>query len=190
MSDTTKIVCSIGLGLYYSVGRHLYLILGTRVRNIGPVLGLLLYFVTVALLIGGSIVGLFAINGVFDHDRQMPIPHGKNMFIFTFASYFATILIYSILNRHNTRRLKQLNNEYVGDGFLAIYARRRASHISIPKKNWKIGAAMSLFAAVCFGGAAIIYAKSSKPDLAILYCSLTTLYFVLSAVFFKKSKQP
>jgi hypothetical protein len=60
---------------------------------------------------------------------------------------------------------------------------------TIPKKNWKVGAAMFLFAAACFGGAAIIYTKSSKPNLAVLYCSLTTLYIVLSVIFFKKSKQ-
>jgi hypothetical protein len=60
---------------------------------------------------------------------------------------------------------------------------------AIPKKNWKVAAAMFLFAAACFGGAAIIYAKSSKPSMAVLYCSLATLYFVGSALFFKKSKQ-
>jgi len=60
---------------------------------------------------------------------------------------------------------------------------------TIPKKNWKVGAAMFLFAAACFGGAAIIYAKSSKPSMAALYCSLSSLYVVASAIFYKKSKQ-
>jgi len=60
---------------------------------------------------------------------------------------------------------------------------------TIPKKNWKVGAAMSLFSAACFGGAAIVYASSSKQNLAVLYCSLAMLYVVLSTIFFKKSKQ-
>jgi hypothetical protein len=59
-----------------------------------------------------------------------------------------------------------------------------------PKKNWKVAAAAFLFAATGFGGAAIIYAKSSKPSLAALYCSLASLYVAGSAFFFKKSKQP
>ena len=58
-----------------------------------------------------------------------------------------------------------------------------------PKKNWKVGAVMFLFAAACFGGSAIIYAKSSKPNMAALYCSLSALYVVVGAIFFKKSKQ-
>jgi hypothetical protein len=60
---------------------------------------------------------------------------------------------------------------------------------TIPKKNWKVGAVMFLFAAACFGGAAIIYAKSSKPSMAVLYCSLSSLFLVGSALFFRKSKQ-
>jgi hypothetical protein len=60
---------------------------------------------------------------------------------------------------------------------------------TISRKNWKLAAAMFLFAAACFGGAAIVYAKSSKPSMAVLYCSLATLYLVGSAIFFKKSKQ-
>ncbi len=61
---------------------------------------------------------------------------------------------------------------------------------AIPRKNLKVGAAMCLYAAVCFGGAAIVYAKSSKPNLAVLYCSLATLYIAGSAIFFRKSKLP
>jgi len=61
---------------------------------------------------------------------------------------------------------------------------------AIPKKNWKVAAAMFLVAAACFGGAAIVYAKTSKPNLAVLYCTLATLYLVGSVLFFKKSKQP
>jgi hypothetical protein len=61
---------------------------------------------------------------------------------------------------------------------------------AMPKKNWKVAAAMFLFAAACFGGAAIIYAKTSRPNLAVLNCSLATLYLAGSALLFKKSKQP
>jgi hypothetical protein len=60
---------------------------------------------------------------------------------------------------------------------------------TIPKKNWKVGAVMFLFAAACHGGAAIISAKSSKPSIAAMYCSLSSLDVVASAIFFKKSKQ-
>jgi len=61
---------------------------------------------------------------------------------------------------------------------------------TIPKKNYKVGSIGFLIVAGFFGGAAILYAKTSKPNLAVLYCSLATLYIVMSAIFFKKSKQP
>ncbi len=60
---------------------------------------------------------------------------------------------------------------------------------TIPKKNCKKAAVGFSIAAACFGGAAIIYAKSSKPGLAALYCSVAALYLVGSVLFFKKSKQ-
>jgi len=59
---------------------------------------------------------------------------------------------------------------------------------TIPQKNWRVGAVMFLVAAACFGGAAIIYAKSSKPSLAVLNSSLAVLYLVLSALFYIKCK--
>jgi hypothetical protein len=108
MSDMMKIVCAAGLGLFCAAGKHLYLVIGTRVRNIGPTLGLLIYLAAVIFLIGGSLGGLAAINGLFDHDRQISTPHGKNMFIVTFLCWFGAFIVYSMLNRRNAQRLKQL----------------------------------------------------------------------------------
>jgi hypothetical protein len=186
MSDTMKILCAVGLGVYSSVGLYFYTVLATRTKNAG--LQFLLYLTSIALFLGGGLVGSFAIWGMFDHVRQTPTPNDKIIGTVTLLTWVGILLLYIILDWRGIRQ--RLGYPYANDSFLTIYRRRRAHQISIPKKNWKVGAAMSLFAAVCFGGAAIIYAKSSKPDLAILYCSLTTLYFVLSAVFFKKSKQP
>jgi hypothetical protein len=60
---------------------------------------------------------------------------------------------------------------------------------TIAKNNFRVGAAMFLFAAACSGGAALIYSMTSKPGLAAAYCSLTGLSVVVSALLFKKSRE-
>ena len=58
-----------------------------------------------------------------------------------------------------------------------------------PKRNWKVGAGMSFFAAVCFTGSAICFAKSPTPNMALIYSTIAMLNFVAGIVMLKKSKQ-
>jgi hypothetical protein len=185
MSDTMKILCAVGLGIYSSVGLYFYTVLATRTKNTR--LQVLLWLTSIALFLGGGLVGSFAIWGMFDRVRQMPTPHVKTVDTIALFTWLGILTLYSISDWSGIQR--RLGNPNADVSFLAIYRRRRALRISRPKKNWKVSAAMSLFAAACFGGAAIFYARTSNPNLAVLYCSLSTLNIILSAILFKKSKQ-
>jgi hypothetical protein len=58
-----------------------------------------------------------------------------------------------------------------------------------PIKNKKLGAGMSFFAAVCFAGSAIFFAKSPIPNMALVFFTIALLNVVLSLVILKKGKQ-
>jgi len=58
-----------------------------------------------------------------------------------------------------------------------------------PIKNRKLGAGMSFFAAVCFAGSAIWFAKSPTPNMALVFFTIALLNIVLGVVILKKGKQ-
>lgn len=58
-----------------------------------------------------------------------------------------------------------------------------------PIKNRKFGAGMSFFAAVCFAGSAIFFAKSPTPNMAFVFLPIAMLNVILGVVILKKGKQ-
>ncbi|MEI8290724.1 MAG: hypothetical protein WCH99_14755 [Verrucomicrobiota bacterium] len=59
-----------------------------------------------------------------------------------------------------------------------------------PFKNRKLGAGMAFYAAVCFAGAAVFFAKSPTPNMALVFSAIAILNVVLGVVILKKGKQP
>jgi hypothetical protein len=61
---------------------------------------------------------------------------------------------------------------------------------NIPRRRCKYGGIGFLFAAGLSGGAAICFAKSPQPGLAVVWIAITMLYVVLSVLLLMKSQQP
>jgi hypothetical protein len=60
---------------------------------------------------------------------------------------------------------------------------------AIPFKNRKLGAGMSFYAAVCFAGSAVFFAKSATPILSLALLTMSVLYIFVGIVILRKWKQ-
>jgi hypothetical protein len=61
---------------------------------------------------------------------------------------------------------------------------------NIPKKNCKVGDIGFIVAAGFSGGAAICFARSPQPGLAVVWITITMIDVMLSVLLLKKSQQP
>jgi hypothetical protein len=67
-------------------------------------LRLFLYLACVVLFLGGGLIGIFAVWGMFDHERPIPTPHDKTIGTIALFTWVGILLLYMILDR---RRLRQ-----------------------------------------------------------------------------------
>jgi hypothetical protein len=61
---------------------------------------------------------------------------------------------------------------------------------NIPKRRCKYGGIALLVAAGLSGGAAVCFARSPQPGLAVVWINITTIDVMLSVLLLKKGLQP
>jgi hypothetical protein len=105
MSDALKILESVGVGIYTTVGLHSYSVLASRTKS--GALRALLFLIFIVFFIVGGFIGCAAIMGALYDTGQKPRPNDSNMRGLTLLSWLGIVWIYIIFNwRILKQRLK------------------------------------------------------------------------------------